>query len=326
MSGIQFTVTLDESEVDAIIQRATEEVRALAAKSLTAQLIAPMVRERIVPQFAASAREVEIIGADKLGQSVKPEGVPVITWDAFHGRIKSQSETTAALLAQKASILRYRVNSHLHLKMAKPIAEQFIRQQAKANLLISVAREFLGEKTDVTIFTVDNEWREHKYTDLRFLPIQAQSIAGATETQELIKTIAGYPNGHILTAIFNVFKGGVWGFIQQKEIASNGRVLKSVKFCCLDPGEKGRNAPLLWLPRTPDLCYLDHNHVAIKKFLGPTPYATLRKWNELGLTRGETPERTTTKVALRGIDKRMVPLKLEALKALGIDTSWACEP
>ena len=299
MSGIQFTVTLDEAEVDAIIQRATEEVRTLAAKSLTTQLIAPMVKERIIPQATE--------------RSIKEEGVPVITWDAFHARVKSQSVTAAALLAQKAEILRYHVNSHLHLRMAKPIAEQFTRQQAKTNLLIRVAREFLGEGTKVTIFTSDNEWRELQYTEPQVLTTLGQVVAAKPEVQ-------------ILRNVFDLFSNGRWAFKPDQTIGEEGRILRSVKYCCIITLADQKVAPLFWLPRTPELCYLDHRLPVIAEVIGPQPYAVLRKWNEMGLVKGDTDARTTRNMGIRGKSKRLVPFKLEALKALGIDTSWACEP
>jgi len=304
MSGIQFTVTLDEAEVAAIIQRATEEVRALAAKSLTAQLIAPMVKERIVPQAAEPP--------------AKQEDVPVITWDAFHARVKSQSVTAAALLAQKAAILRYHVNSHLHLRMAKPIAEQFSRQQAKANLLIRVAREFLGEGTEVTIFIFDNEWREHKYADLQYVEPQVLNIPS--------QVAAAKPEVDILRDVFDLFSYGKWGFKPDQDVGEEGRILRSVKYCCIITLADQKVAPLFWLPRTPDLCYLDHRLPVIAEVIGPQPYAVLRKWNEMGLIKGDTDARTTRNMGIRGKSKRLVPFKLDALKALGIDTSWACEP
>jgi hypothetical protein len=299
--SLQFTVTLDEAEVDAIIQRATEEVRALATKSLTAQLIAPMVKERIVPKAVEPP--------------VKQEGMPVITWEAFYDRIKSQSVATAALLDHKVYILRYGVDLYLDLTMPRPIAEQFIRQQAKANLLIRVAREFLGKGTKVTIFIVDNESREHKYAELQLLDIPAQAVAKPKELK-------------IFCDLFNWFKHGAWKLKPGEIIyTSDGdhAPVKAVKYCCVTTYAGQKVAPLFWLPRTPDLCYLDFNALGVKEKLEPNPAAVRREWRKAGLL-DDADKLTTRNMSIRGKVKRLVPIKIEALKALGIDTSWACEP
>lgn len=216
MSGIQFTVTLDEAEVDAIIHRATEEVRALAAKSLTAQLIAPMVKERIVPQ----------------------------------------AEETQAFI----------------------------------------------------------------------VPNQAVSVT--PETQSAQQIVPSSKDVEKLCRIFKFLNEGRWSFVPEKTIPdSDGiRVLKSVKYCTVQDIYDRKIVPLFWLPRTPGLCYLDHRTPTINLMLGEQPYAVLKKWNQMGLIKGETETTTTRSMSLRGKARRLVPFKIEILKTLGIDTSWACEP
>lgn len=288
MSGIQFTVTLDESEVDAIIQRATEEVRALAAKSLTAQLIAPMVKERVIPQAAE--------------RPIKQEGVPVITWDAFHTRVKSQSVTAAALLAQKAEILRYQVNSHLHLRMAKPFAEQFTRQQAKANLLIRIAREFLGEGTKVTIFTSDTEWRELEYTEPQILTTHGQSIA--TPDVNFIKLI-------------DLINSGSWTYEATKGksqpaafLAVNGSII------CYQ------------MPRYPGILFLCHMEDSVRNVLGIHPNNTLRKWLKDGLLMlcdkhpTDKKHRFSQNVSVLGKDVTLSRISIARLNDLGLRVNF----
>lgn len=316
--SLQFTVTLDEAEVDAIIQRATEEVRALATKSLTAQLIAPMVKERVVPQA--------------IEQPIKPQAPTPptwdgpITWDEFHSRVRSFNVPTAALLAQKASIIGCVRNSHLHLTMAKPFAEQFARQQSRANVLIQCAHELLGDKTKVAIFTQDGTWYNLEYKDPVASAVQAQAVALSQEAVSNIEC-------NILVHVFRVLNRGTWSFKpEQPAPGTNGeRVLKSVKYCRVETidGEKvpaHASVALFWLPRTPGLCYLNHGLPGVRQMLGDQPYAVLKKWNEMGLIKGETSTTTTRSMSIRGKARRLVPLKIEALKALGIDTSWACEP
>jgi hypothetical protein len=305
--SLQFTVTIDEAEVDAIIQRATEEVRALAAKSLTAQLIAPMVKERIVPQA--------------IEQPIKPQTQTAptwddsITWDEFHSRVRSFNVPTAALLAQKASIIGCARNSHLHLTMAKPFAEQFARQQSRANVLIQCAHELLGDKTKVAIFTQDGTWYNLEYKDPVASAVQAQAVALSQELR-------------VFSDLFKWFKHGAWK-LKPGEIIYNAdgdhAPVKAVKYCCVTTYAGQKVVPLFWLPRTPDLCYLDFNVPGVKEKLGPNPATVRRKWRQAGLL-DEADNLTTRNMSIRGKVKRLVPIKIEALRALGIDTSWACEP
>jgi hypothetical protein len=313
--SLQFTVTLDEAEVNAIIQRATDEVRALAAKSLTAQLIAPMVKERIVPQT--------------IEQSVEPQAQTTRAWawddsitlGEINSRVRSLSVPTATLLAQKASIIGCTKNSHLHLKMAKPFAEQFSRQQPRANVLIQCARELLGDKTKVSILTEDGTWYDLEYKDVRVSTAPAQAVAVPQEAVPNIEC-------NILLHVFRVLNRGTWGFKpEQPASGTDGeRVLKSVKYCRVETIDGEKVVALFWLPRTPGLCYLNHGLPGVRQMLGDQPYAVLKKWNEMGLIKGETSTTTTRSMSIRGKARRLVPLKIEALKALGVDTSWACEP
>lgn len=296
MSGIQFTVTLDEAEVDAIIQRATEEVRALAAKSLTAQLIAPMVKERIVPQATE--------------RPTKQEGVPVITWDAFHDRIKSQSVATAALLDHKVWILRYGVGLYLHLRMPSPIAEQFIRQQAKANLLIRAAREFLGEGTEVTIFIVDNEWREHKYADLQYVEPQTLNIPS--------QVVAVKPDiDASFIKLIDLINSGTWIYERTKgksqpaaSLIINGSII------CYQ------------MPRYPGILFLCHMEDSVRNVLGIHPNNTLRKWLKDGLLMlcdkhpTDKKHRFSQNVSVLGEDVTLSRISIAKLNELGLPVNF----
>jgi hypothetical protein len=290
MSGIQFTVTLDEAEVDAIIQRATEEVRALAAKSLTPQLIAPMVKDRIVPHA--------------IGQPVKPQAQErltwddPITWDDLLSRVKSLSVPTAALLAQKASIIGYARNSHLHLKTAKPFAEQFARQQSKANVLIQCAREILGDKTEVTIFTQDDTRYDLEYKDIRVLTIPSQVVATPDAS---------------FSRLIDLINSGRWTY----------------------EGNKGRSQPAAFLtvadsiicyemPRYPGILFLSHLAEPVRNILGETPNYTLRKWLQSGLLMlcdkhpSDKKHRFSQNISVLGENATLARISIAKLDELGL--------
>jgi hypothetical protein len=336
--SLQFTVTLDEAEVNAIIQRATEEVRALATKSLTAQLIAPMVKERIAPEESAAVhketRIEEEIGADRYGQpynsysgdhhivNYSPDRERSQLWADFWFLVRKKSVPTAALLEQKARIMTWWPNQLVILVMEKPFAEQFRRQHVKANLIIDAFRELLGSGTDVQIRTGSDS------IDLQYTYQEPQSAV--IEQALITKKDLGKATLDTFEKIFHLVKSGFWHYLPNEgfqDISNRGSRRMAVKWCSLTATSAGTaDAVLYWLPRTPDVCYIDHNNPHVRMTLGPRPYAAIAEWDKFGLIKKLKRGQATGKKNIRGLSKQVVAIELKTLQMMNIDTSWACEP
>ena len=153
-------ISISRERWDAIIREA-------ARKVYTEGLVDP--GEALMPEVAKAATAVlqpppgivcedgqQVLPLPVPAEPTKPEKeggldrtIPAGALERMHNYIRARSVPTAALLAQKASIVRWASDGHVEIKIAAPFARQFNNQPAKARgrfykLLVDAVREVFG--------------------------------------------------------------------------------------------------------------------------------------------------------------------------------------
>lgn len=223
--------------------------------------------------------------------------IPPGAWERLNIYIRGRSVPTAALLAQKASILRWTSGGHVEIKMTKPFAEQFNRQPAKIALLVAAVREVFGPDS---------------YPRLIVLSDAKDAMGKVPVDQGLIDLV-------------DLIKTGEWDHIE------TGVLKRMREFAQLwvkkEDGSGHRTNAFYAVRSLPGVLLLRHNSKAVRRLLGRHPNNTLRRWLEDGILlkcRGHSTDsapRFSVPISIAGKCVQVCKINVARLEALGLSVN-----